>query len=136
MARREIDYVVSDDGRDRGKVFHLTEMSATRAEKWAMRTMRAMLAAGIPITPEMMAGGIGSLAAMNPAAILNVDIDEVFALGDELMSCVEMKPDRAHPELIRPLVENDIEEIKTRLNLKLAVYRLTVGFSQAGVPST
>lgn len=137
MARREIDYVVNDEGRDKGKVFHITEMSSKAAEKWAMRTMRAMLMAGIPVTPEMMAGGVGSLAAMNPSAILNIDIGEVFALGDELMACVKIRPDPSHPELMRtPDAEGDIEEIKTRLNLKLAAYHLIVGFSQAAVPST
>ncbi len=137
MARREIDYVVSDEGRDKGKVFHITEMSSIRAEKWAMRTMRAMLMAGIPVTPEMMAGGIGSLATMNPLAIMNVDMGEVFALGDELMTCVQIRPDKSHPELLRtPDAEGDIEEIKTRLNLKLAAYHLIVGFSPAAVPST
>ncbi len=139
MARREVDYTVTDEGRDKGKTYHLTEMSCVQAEKWAIRTMRAMLLAGIPVSAEMIAGGIGSLANVNPALILNIDLDEVFALGEELMQCVSIKPDPMHPGLIRKnaqMVESDIEEIRTRLNLKLAVYRLIVGFSPADAPST
>ena len=51
MARTVSNYTVTDEGRDNGKVFVLTEMPASRAESWAMRALLALMAGGVEV-PE------------------------------------------------------------------------------------
>ena len=51
MARSTVNYSVKDEGRDFGKVFVLTEMPASRAESWAMRSLLALMASGVEV-PE------------------------------------------------------------------------------------
>ena len=46
-----------------------------------------------------------------------------------MMTCVAFLPDPARPQVIRQLVETDIEEIATRLRLRDEVIALHVGFS-------
>ena len=135
MARNELDYVVPDEGRDKGKVFHLTEMSATQAEKWATRALLAVAASGVDIGSAIGSGmlgvaqaGIQSLAKIRPA--------DAEPLLDELMTCIRFKPDPRNPGVIRALIEDDIEEVATRVKLKIEVVKLHVNFSQNADPST
>ncbi|CAI3953075.1 unnamed protein product [Commensalibacter communis] len=43
MARRSIDLKIEEKGRDQGKLFKITEMSAFDTEAWAERTINAIL---------------------------------------------------------------------------------------------
>jgi hypothetical protein len=133
MARKTLDFTITDDGRDKDKVFHLVEMPATQGERWALRTLRAALLAGMPITPDMISGGMQSIAAVGVSVLVSADLGELFALGDELMACVSIKPDPRNPGVTRPLIESDIEEIKTRFQLKMEAFKLHTDFFKAGV---
>ena len=42
MARNVVNYTATD-GRDKGKVFLLTEMSARQGEEWAMRDRKSVV---------------------------------------------------------------------------------------------
>lgn len=48
MARRSIDIKIEDKGRDQGKLFKITEMSAFDTEEWAERTINAILRNATP----------------------------------------------------------------------------------------
>lgn len=139
MARKTATYTVSTgnpENRDEGKVYILTEWDASRAENWGLRAIGALWRAGIEvpateggnmIAAAVAAGGIRSLTNLNSA--------EAVGLLNELMECVTMQPDPKRPEITRPLVENDIEEVATRLRLKDEVFRLHTGFSFADAAS-
>lgn len=43
MARRAIDIKIEEKGRDQGKLFKITEMSAFETEEWAERSINAIL---------------------------------------------------------------------------------------------
>ena len=132
--RKEVDIDVETEGRDKGKRFHLTEMPAPQAEKWAIRAGLALSHAGVQMPPGMTgwaALAFGALQALNSVAY-----EELAPLLDEMMSCVKIVPDPKIPLLMRPLNgQDDIEEIRTILVLRAEVFNLHLGFSLADVRS-
>jgi hypothetical protein len=50
-------------------------------------------------------------------------------LLDEMMQCVTIQPDPNRPNVTRALLEDDIEEITTRLTLREAWFDTHLGFS-------
>lgn len=138
MARREKRVTIpSDDpnNRDEGKTFLLREMPATQAEDWAMRALLALTAAGAEIPDDLEGAGMAGLAVMGVQALTGLKHADVKPLMDEMFTCVQICPDRQNPNVARPLVEDDIEEVSTRLVLRKAILELHVGFSLPGGPS-
>lgn len=133
--RRTIDITIPPDGgRDKGKVFRITEMPAAAAEEWAMRTIMALTKAGVDI-PEGTSGMAG-IAAVAFKAMGVLNFAEVKVLLDEMFSCIACVPDPKHVQLTRALVEDDTEEVQTRLRLRAEVFKLHTGFSVPGALST
>jgi hypothetical protein len=134
VARKSVEVRITAEGRDKGKTFFLTEMSAASAEAWAIRAMGAMARAGSDISLETLAGGAGSMTVLVAAgmkAFLAAPWEDIEPLLAELFGCVQIQPDPGHPEVRRPLVGDDVEEIDTRIRLRDEVIRLHVGFSLA-----
>ena len=132
MARRKADVVIDDDNsRDNGKVFVLTEMPAARSEKWAMRALLALQRAGVEIPDDAVQNGMARIAGVGIDALGRLSFHEVEYLLDEMFECIQIKPD---PKLsaVRDLIEDDIEEVKTRILLRKEVLELHLGFSLAG----
>lgn len=139
MSRKTVDITIDGDNRDKGKVFRLTEMPASRAERWAARALVALLNANpdvddLPHPSQGMAGLAGVVNRLGSLAW-----DEVQPLYDELLSCVEYElPDK--PGVRLPLTPQTldayVEEASTLLRLRLEVVGLHVGFSGAAVLST
>lgn len=134
--RNEIDFTVSDDGRDKGKVFHLKEMPASKAEKWAMRALFALGKSNIDIPAGIESMGWQGIATIGVQALMKMPFDDAEPLLDEMLECVTIKPDSNNPNIERKLVEDDIEEIRTRVDLRWKVINLHINFSSGGVPST
>ena len=118
-------------GRDTGKTFVLTEMSADKAERWSFRAMFAMSSNGVDIPPEVMGMGMGALFAIGVRSILTMQFEDALPLLDEMMECVQVLPDPKRPDITRPLDSDDIEEVSTRLMLRSEVFELHTGFSIA-----
>ena len=135
MPRYEKDVTIEDPDRDRGKVFHLREMSATQGERWAIRALQAAARAGVDIPEHVIAQGMAAVAAVGIRGLMASPFYELEPLLDEMFACITVKPDRANPDVSRALVEDDIEEIRTRITLRFEVLKLHTDFSQAGVPS-
>jgi hypothetical protein len=137
VARKEMDITITDEGRDKGKVFHIREMSAAQAEKWAIRIMSLAAKAGVDIgtvNPQM---GMAGVAMMGFNALMGASFDDLEPLLDEMMGCITVKPDPSNPAIVRPIIQDDdIEEISTRFKLRREVVFLHLGFSQSGAPST
>ena len=121
---------ITDDGRDKGKVFVITEMPVSRAEKWAFRAVFAMgkSNADFDLDPR---GGMAQLVVLGIKSFLSMDFEDAEPLMDEMFSCVMIQPDQTRPDVTRPLVESDIWEISTRLKLRMEVIGLHVNFSIA-----
>lgn len=128
MARKEIDFTVTDAGRDEGKTFHIREMPATRAEKWAMRALLAVARSGVDLPDDFTSMGMQGIAIIGIRAITKIAFEDAEPLLDEMMECVSIKPDPRNPAVIRPLIEGDIEEIATLVVLRQEVINLHIDF--------
>lgn len=133
--RREVDVTVETEGRDKGKVFHLREMSADAAEEWAFRIFLSLSRAGVDLPAEVMNGGMAAVAACMPGIMASVLINGVGSLEfaelrpllAQMMDCVQIR----EPSVIRSLTPDDIEEVATRIFLRGEVFKLHTGFSQS-----
>ena len=128
MARKVLKYTETGKGRDRGKVFVLTEMPATRAEKWGIRALLALARAGVDIPPDIAQAGLAGVAAIGIQALNGLPFDMLEPLLDEMFTCVEIMPDAKHPDVVRKLVADDIEEIPTLFKLRKAIFTLHIEF--------
>ncbi|MGT3224307.1 hypothetical protein [Yersinia enterocolitica] len=91
MARKEIIYIVDAEGRDNGKEFIITEMSAWDADSLAQDIFRAMGDSnytGIPA--DVIAMGCAGLATVGLSVISASSPEVAHTLRDRLMSTVEI----------------------------------------------
>ena len=124
MARKQASFV-AQTGRDQGKEFLITEMSATQAENWAFRVILAIGNAGIEIPDNLASQGMAGLMAVGYMNLLKIPFDAAKPLLDEMMGCVQIVPSA---NIKRPLIEDDIEEVKTRLLIRKAIWDLHMDF--------
>jgi hypothetical protein len=142
LGRRVSELVITTDGRDKGKRFVITEMPAVQAEKWAARAFFAVGGSGLdvpadfltdagPTTLERFAG----LAAFVGQALLTCSFKDAEPLMDEMMSCVQIKPDPSNDKMIRAVRPEDYQEVRTILTVRREVLDLHLGFSTAAILS-
>ena len=132
MARKETTFI-AEAGRDKGKQFLITEMSASQAEAWAIKVILAVGNAGIEIPENLASQGMSGLMEVGYMNLLKIPYESAKPLLDEMMTCVQFSPS---PTIKRPLIEDDIEEVKTRLTLRKAIWSLHMDFFLGGSEST
>lgn len=130
--RKEVDVTITDEGRDKGKKFALREMPASKAEKWAARFLLALTRSGAEIPEGIEKEGMRGVAVMGIKMLAAVNYNDAESLLDEMFTCVRIKPDPSK-DLIRELIEDDIEEIATRVQLRAEVFMLHTNFSSAAL---
>lgn len=135
MARSTINYTVQDEGRDQGKTFVLTELPASCAEAWAMRAILALMAGGIEVPEGFERMGMSAMAEIGIKALSGLKWEVAEPLLEEMWACVQIMPDSSKPHVVRNLIEQDIEEIATRIKLRAEVWKLHVDFLKAVAPS-
>ncbi len=135
MARATVNYTVKDEGRDSGKVFVLTEMPASRAESWATRALLALMANGIEVPEGFDRMGMAAMAEIGIRALSGLKWEVAEPLLQEMWECVQIMPDPGKPHVVRRLIEEDIEEIMTRVKIRAEVWKLHTGFLKAVAPS-
>ncbi len=128
MARKEATVTIAQSGRDDGKVFHIREWPATRAENWGLRMLGAVVASGGRLPEGAKEAGLAGVVMMGFESLFTMNVPAVIGLLDELMECVDIEPSL---NVRRKLIEDDIEEVRTRLHLKQRVFELHTGFSFA-----
>lgn len=124
-------------GRDAGKVFKITEVSAIQAEKWGWRFVIALKGTSAQI-PESIAP-LGMIAVyirgVNSFLASDVDWAKLEPLLDELMECVEIVRDPRARDAENKLIPSklvgadDIEEVRTVAWLRSEVLRVHANFS-------
>lgn len=124
MARKETTFIASA-GRDKGKEFLITEMSASQAEAWAIKVILAVGNAGIEMPDDLASQGMSGLMAVGYMSLLKIPFEAAKPLLDEMMTCVKFAPSS---NIQRPLIEDDIEEVQTRLALRKAIWTLHMDF--------
>jgi len=125
MARKTLDVTIDKEGRDKGKTFVLTEMPARAAEKWATKALFALARSGVELSPDLLKGGMNSIAILGLQGLLNIKFEDAEPLLDEMLTCIQIK----EPNTVRSLTPDDIEEIQTLFTLRGEVLKLHVGFS-------
>jgi flagellar motor component MotA len=131
MARNVCNYAVMDEGRDKGKIFVLTEMPASRAESWAMRALLALMAGGVEMPEGFERMGMAAMAEVGIKALAGLKWEVAEPLLEEMWTCIKIMPDASKPHLVRNLLEEDVEEITTRVKLRAEVWKLHTGFLKA-----
>jgi hypothetical protein len=127
--RKTINVTIQAEGRDIGKVFVLTEKSAIEADKWGIRAMLALSKSGVPIPAEFMEMGIIGVLAVGIHRLAGASFADLEPLLDEMLTCIQVMPTPERPDVIRALMPDDIEEVKTLTTLRMEVFRLHTGFS-------
>lgn len=136
--RKTLEYVIDAEGRDKGKKFFITEMPAVKAEDWACRCLFALGNANVEVPDGVFSLGMAGLAEVLPSvglkALLSMKHADVKPLLDELMQCVQMRPDPRHPQVTQSYDQfsSQIEEVSTLFKLKWEVLRLHLDFLDAG----
>lgn len=134
MARSTINYTVTDEGRDKGKIFVITELAADQGERWAMRALLALINEGVEIPEGIERMGMAGLVEIGIKALTKLRFEVISPLLDEMFDCVQFMPDAAKPHIVRKLFSGDIEEIKTRVKLRWEVLQLHADFLKAVAP--
>ena len=134
MARKSIEVPKKGDpplpGRDAGKVFIVTEMSAWDAEAWGEQAYGCMVRAKLAAPTPGVLSGMAAIAVMGVSAFMAAPWAEVKPLLDEMIAkCVKTK-EEAFP-LGRDLTEDDVEEVQTILRLREEAVKLHTDFSIA-----
>ena len=133
MPRKSITVTIDGSdpfmARDAGKVFRITELPATQAERWALRAFMAMAKAGVDIPENISSAGLAGLMSIGLGALSKIEFHDALALMDEMWTCVQIQPDPNESRTVRGLIESDVEEVPTRLFLRRQTLGLHVNFS-------
>ncbi len=137
MGRKSKTIVVEADGRDKGKMFTLNEMPPSQAEKWAFRALLALAKSGVEVPEDIASSGLAGVAALGIKAFSGLRFEDAEPLLDEMFAMVSYVPDPSKPAIKRgfagvgPLIDDDIEEISTRLLLRKELFALHTSFFMA-----
>lgn len=128
--RKTLTVRIDADGkRDAGKAFLLTEMPAMQVERWAIRALLALSKSEVSIPPDIARSGLAGIASLGLRAISRIPFHEAEPLLAEMMGCVQIIPDPSRTHVVRPLIDDDIEELATMGRLRMEVFTLHTGFS-------
>ena len=125
---RNVVKFTAEAGRDKGKTFVLTEMPASKAEKWAMRAFLAISKSGVEVPDGLENTGFSGIAKLGLTFISKLPYEVAEPLMDEMMECVTIEPSAG---ITRELIEDDIEEVATRIKIRMEVFKLHAGFLSA-----
>jgi hypothetical protein len=137
--RKTKDVTISQEGRDDGKVFRVTEMPAFQAERWATRATLALLPRLTrEVSPEIaeeLKANPGMLPLERVGLLLgSISFPETGELMEEIFSaCVQVVTDPARG-LVRSIGvggAEDIEEVETIAFLRAEALALHTNFTLA-----
>jgi len=130
MARKEIPFIVETEGRDKGKEFLITEMSAWDADALAQDIFRAMGDSNYSSIPaDVIAMGCAGLATVGLSVISASSPEVACQLRDRLMSTVDIiitsEGQRQQRKVNGSL---DFEEVSTIRSLLDKVFEINFNF--------
>ncbi|WP_201506562.1 hypothetical protein [Citrobacter freundii] len=130
MARKEIPFIVETEGRDKGKEFLITEMSAWDADTLAQDIFRAMGDSNYSSIPaDVIAMGCAGLATVGLSVISASSPEVSRQLRDRLMSTVDIiitsEGQRQQRKVNGSL---DFEEVSTIRSLLDKVFQVNFDF--------
>ncbi|MEQ9910991.1 hypothetical protein [Pectobacterium polaris] len=129
MARKEITFIVEEEGRDKGKEFLITEMSAWDADTLAQDIFRAMGESnytGIPA--DVIAMGCAGLATVGLSVISASSPEVSRTMRDRLMATVQIVITHNGDKQVREVKSIDFEEVNTIRTLMDKVFKANFDF--------
>lgn len=121
--RKTVD--ITGIARDESRVYRITEMSAFKAEKWAMRALWAIAGANVELPENISTAPLAKLVEIGFTALSKIPFNIAEPLLNEMLECVTVVlPDSS----TRKLLPDDIEEFRTILKLRKEVIALHVDF--------
>ena len=129
MARKEIPYIVETEGRDKGKEFLITEMSAWDADSLAQDIFRAMGESNFSGIPsDVMNMGCAGLATIGVNVVSASSPEVARQLRDRLMSTVQIVITHDGNRQMREVKPIDFEEVSTIRTLMDQVFKVNFEF--------
>lgn len=130
MARKEIPFIVEEEGRDKGKEFLITEMSAWDADSLAQDIFRAMGDSNYSSIPaDVIAMGCAGLATVGLSVISASSPEVARQLRDRLMSTVDIVITNDGQRQQRKVNGSlDFEEVSTIRSLLDKVFQVNFDF--------
>ncbi|WP_213732629.1 hypothetical protein [Citrobacter europaeus] len=130
MARKEITFIVEEEGRDKGKEFLITEMSAWDADSLAQDIFRAMGESNYSSIPaDVIAMGCAGLATVGLSVISASSPEVARQLRDRLMSTVDIIITNDGKRQQRKVNGSlDFEEVSTIRSLLDKVFQVNFDF--------
>ncbi|MFM1413565.1 hypothetical protein [Yersinia sp. 22-579] len=129
MSRKQITYIVEDEGRDKGKEFIITEMSAWDAEELSEEIYRAMGHGEFNSLPaDVVSMGVAGLATVGISVLAAAPASVSRPISDRILSTVEIVITNEGKDINRAIKPLDFEEISTIRTLKDKVFELNFGF--------
>ena len=131
--RKEV-FITIEKGRDQGKTFKITEMSASAIEKWAGQALLAIMKgnADINVSDLRQTSQTAALLTAVKGAFFSLEWHEVQPLMDALLPQIRFVPDAAKPDMTMPLtpatVDAHIEDVATLVRLRGEVLKLSLDF--------
>lgn len=125
---------IEKEGRDFGKRFKITEMSARQLEDWTIELVGALINSGLDISDE---GGVSEVAQQlshkGLSFLKNIKIELVKPLYDRLLECVvylgkDGKDNAVSRTLTNDTADEVIEEVGTLFALRGEVLKLHFDF--------
>lgn len=122
------------EGKDAGKCFVITRMSAFTADKWARNVVRALGRAGARTPREALQSGIAGLSGQSMALFSHMSDEDCDMAFSGLLDCVKIRRDPSNPSIEpAPLIEADITDANTLPELRTEAFRLNVDFFKAAI---
>jgi hypothetical protein len=124
--------VITNVGRDRGKIFHIKEMPALQIERWTERLFQTLTFEGVEIPEETLVSGFLGFTTEWIRWLSHLRIWELQPFLLEMDECITRQPRLENPET-RPLIncnsdEDDVQEWMTWLTLRINAVWLHADF--------
>lgn len=117
-------------GRDQDKIFLVTEMPVTQADRWAMRAIFSLTKAGVDIEGLNANNGMLEMAKVATSAIQGLSTEEGMELLNELLECVQIIPKGGEAREVE--WDDEVEEFTTLFTLRKEALFLHIDFLVQG----
>lgn len=121
--------ITIENGRDKGRVFLITEMAAAHADNWAMRALIALANGGVDLGSLRPQQGMMGMVKATLDALGKVKPEDAIPLLNELLDCVQIIPEGGKPRQLN-MDFNDVEDFTTLWRLRKEVFALHTDFLQ------
>lgn len=124
--RKEIEITI-EEGRDAGKTFKITEMSAVQMDRWATKALCLIGKTNASVVELFEMGTSGMIKILGS---LGYEASE--PLLNELLECCSFKKDGVYVQMKGAMVESVIEDFTTIFRLRSEALAVNLSFLEQG----